>query len=183
MNLSHDEIGDLARRKLKAMGYIVSLSNITGAAISEKPDAIGFKSCGESFLVEVKVSRSDFFADKKKPHRNPNKKSLGNFRAYLAPAGLLSLSDIPYGWQLWEVHGKTRPVIKIIKGQIKRKTEASRWPETVFLNCDADEFMYFYDKSHYRGALGMLIALLSRADDEGVDIQKLATRNGKGFKK
>ena len=55
-NLSHDEIGSVAAKKLKAMGYIASFSNMTSAAAGEQPDALGVKACGESFLVEVKVS-------------------------------------------------------------------------------------------------------------------------------
>lgn len=184
MNITHDEIGVLAAKKLKGMGYITALSNITGAAISEKPDALGINSGGESFLVEVKVSRSDFLADKKKPHRTADK-AIGNYRAYLTPKGLLSPDEIPYGWQLWEVHGKTKPVIKTIKGPVYKRVPSGSftYKQTEYLNCSQEELNHFYDQADYRGLVSMLATLLSRADDEGIDIQKLATRNGKGFKK
>jgi hypothetical protein len=67
IQLSHDDIGVLGAKKLKQMGYIATFSNITGAAIPEKPDALGINSGGESFLIEVKVSRSDV-ADKRALH-------------------------------------------------------------------------------------------------------------------
>ena len=184
MELSHDELGLLGARKLKQMGYITTFSNITGAAISERPDALGINSGGESFLVEVKVSRADFLADQKKPHRN-KEKALGNYRAYLTPKGLLNPEEIPFGWQLWEVHGKTKPVIKIIKGMVKKKVKDELlcpW-KRVYLHCSQDELNHFRNKSHDRGLVALLATLLSRAEDEEIDLQKLATRNGKGFKR
>ena len=177
----------LAAKKLKRMGYIATLSNITGAAISEKPDAIGIDSSGESFLVEVKVSRSDFMADKKKPHRNKDL-AIGNYRAYLAPEGLLKPEEIPYGWQLWEVKKGKRPTIKVVKGEVVKKVYDERgispWPknEWSYPYMSEEEHKYFLDKCHYRAINGLLAVILSRADDEEIDIQKLATRNGKGFK-
>ena len=184
LQLTHDEIGVLGANKLKQMGYIATFSNITGAAISEKPDALGINSGGESFLLEVKVSRSDFLADRKKRHRN-TEYAIGNYRAYLTPKGLLSPEEIPYGWQLWEVHGKTKPVIKVIKGPKYKRVPngAFTFKETTYLHCTQEELEHFYDKAHYRGLVSMLATLLSRAGDEDIDIQRLATRNGKGFKR
>lgn len=48
--LSHDEIGVLAANKLSSMGYIACMANVTLGAGGEQSDAIGVKSCGESFL-------------------------------------------------------------------------------------------------------------------------------------
>jgi hypothetical protein len=68
------------------------------------PDAIGWS--GEwSILVECKVSRSDFLADRSKAiHALPDSYP-GQERWYLAPAGLLTLADMPDGWHLAEVRG------------------------------------------------------------------------------
>ncbi|MCS4309472.1 hypothetical protein M2404_003844 [Rheinheimera pacifica] len=68
----------------------------------EIADAIGFRACGTfasgSVLVEVKVSRADFLADKYKPHRQSG--GVGNWRYYLCPEGVINVGDIPPGWGL-----------------------------------------------------------------------------------
>ncbi len=183
--LTHDEIGEVAVKKLKALGYIASLANITSAAAGEQPDALGVKACGESFLVEVKVSRNDFMADKKKTWRQDGNTAIGNYRAYLTPAGLLKPEEIPYGWQLWEVHGKTKPVVKIIKGElVKRETRGcTTYGIKHYPNCSLKEVQHFYNKSCPRSALGLLATVLHRMDREGVNTQRYANRNGKGFLK
>lgn len=61
-------------------------------------------------LVECKVTRSDFLADKAKPHRHVG--GIGNWRYYMAPEGLISPEELPEKWGLVEVnargHLKTR---------------------------------------------------------------------------
>ncbi len=67
----------------------------------EIPDSIGFGPRGWSILVECKVSKSDFYADKKKPSRQ-GKPGLGQERWYLTPPGLLNTDSLPEGWGLLE---------------------------------------------------------------------------------
>lgn len=62
------------------------------------PDAIGFNS-SRSFLVECKVSRSDFLRDMKKYHRN-NARQMGNFRWYMTLEDLVLPDEVPEGWGL-----------------------------------------------------------------------------------
>lgn len=71
----------------------------------ETPDVIGFMS-GESILIEVKVSRSDFLRDKKKYHRGTSAKGMGRYRFYLCPEGLIKKEDLPYYWGLLWVNSK-----------------------------------------------------------------------------
>ena len=88
-----------------SMGCGVVLCECSGGW--EQPDAIGWKGGGRhSILVEVKVSRSDFHRDKKKPFRRNPWRGLGQERWYLTPAGLLKPSDLPENWGLAEVRGK-----------------------------------------------------------------------------
>lgn len=182
--LTHDDIGELAAKKLKGMGYIACFANITSAAAGEKPDALGVDSAGITFLVEAKISRADFAADKKKRHRQEGVSSIGQYRAFITPKGLLKPEEIPYGWQLWEVHGKNKPIIKVIKGPVKKKDESiSVWPFTAYLHTDAEEMRYFTKKASFQSTLGILATILNRMDSEGVDIQGFASRNGKGFLK
>jgi hypothetical protein len=55
--------------------------------------------------------------------------------------------------------------------------------ETTYLHCTQKELEHFYGRAHYRGLVALLATLLSRAADEEIDIQRLATKNGKGFKR
>lgn len=66
----------------------------------ESPDIFGIRS-GNTVLIEVKVSRSDFLADKKKPHRAHDFDGLGQFRYYLCPSGLIRPDELTK-WGLLE---------------------------------------------------------------------------------
>lgn len=60
---------------------------------SEQPDAIGWTPRGIVHVVEAKVSRADFLADVKKPHRRGDD-SMGHYRWYVAPPGLIWQADL-----------------------------------------------------------------------------------------
>ena len=62
-----------------------------------------------SIVIEVKTSRADFLKDGKKWHRAETMKNYqsGNFRYYLAPAGMIRTDELPEGWGLLEWDGKT----------------------------------------------------------------------------
>jgi len=68
----------------------------------EMPDAIGWKGASHSVLVECKVSKADFAADREKNFRQNPEIGLGCERFYLTPAGLLSQAALPPGWGLLE---------------------------------------------------------------------------------
>jgi len=72
----------------------------------EMPDAIGWKRACHSVLVECKVSRPDFLADRAKPFRLRPELGVGNERFYLVPRGLVSPEEIPLGWGLLEFHSR-----------------------------------------------------------------------------
>ncbi len=72
----------------------------------EMPDAIGWKKACHSVLVECKVSRSDFLADRDKPFRQQPETGVGCERYYLAPRGLIGIDELPAGWGLLEVCGR-----------------------------------------------------------------------------
>ncbi len=71
----------------------------------EMPDAIGWKKVSHSVLVECKVSRADFLADREKPFRQNPQTGVGCERYYMAPKGLIRVEEIPAGWGLLEVSG------------------------------------------------------------------------------
>lgn len=69
----------------------------------EMPDAIGWKRACHSVLVECKVSRADFLADRAKPFRLKPEDGVGCERFYLVPAGLVRREEVPQGWGLLEL--------------------------------------------------------------------------------
>jgi hypothetical protein len=85
----------------------------------EMPDAIGWRRACHSVLVECKVTRSDFLADRAKSFRLNPEQGVGCERFYLAPAGLVRREELPAGWGLLELrHNKieaTHPSAKNLR--------------------------------------------------------------------
>lgn len=79
---------------------------------SEICDVIGFGSGGHSVLIEVKISRSDFLADKKKPFRSNPQLGAGKNRYYCCPENLIKVEELPEGWGLIYVDSTGKAVMK-----------------------------------------------------------------------
>jgi hypothetical protein len=102
--VTHAELVTVAAKWLrKTRGCGVVLTEHGGG--HELPDAIGWKG-GFSVLVEVKVSRGDFFADRRKPSRASAATRPASVCFYLTPPGLLKPTEIPEGWGLLEFDGR-----------------------------------------------------------------------------
>jgi len=71
------------------------------SATGETPDAIGW-AAWHSTLIECKASRADFMADADKRHRRDGQ-GMGDFRYFMAPAGIIPLELLPEKWGLIEV--------------------------------------------------------------------------------
>lgn len=78
----------------------------------EIADVLGFSRQG-SYMIEVKVSRSDFLRDKKKLFRRIEERGVGNWRYYACPRGLIDALEVPDGWGLIYIYpnGKARQMI------------------------------------------------------------------------
>lgn len=76
----------------------------TCTTTGEIPDVIGFKS-DTSVLIECKMSRADFFADKKKIFRRKQSMGVGNYRIILCPAGLIQPEEVYENWGVAWVKG------------------------------------------------------------------------------
>lgn len=122
VDFTHKQLTEIAVKWLKRShsqkgpGCHVAVSECRSGWSDEIPDAIGFRAAGKndgSVIVEVKVSRSDFLADAKKPHRNGSVIGLGNWRYYLCPEGVIKRDEIPDNWGLLYVNnrGHIKPVI------------------------------------------------------------------------
>lgn len=118
--MNHSDLCTLAVKWLKrpnsagGHGCTVAVSECRSGHSGETPDAIGFRANWNngSVVVEAKVSRSDFLADRAKPHRQPGA-GMGTWRYYMTPEGLLKPEDLPEKWGLLEVNkrGHVKPVV------------------------------------------------------------------------
>ncbi len=107
-NKSHKELVDIAYKwVLNNTSCGIAFKELV-TANNEIPDVIAFASGGHSILIEVKVSRSDFLCDKKKPFRKTPKMGMGTQRFYMCPTGLIKIEDLPEKWGLIYVNEKGR---------------------------------------------------------------------------
>ena len=104
--MTHPQLVDLAVKWLRRYRCGVVLSE-QACVSGEMPDAIGWKRACHSVVVECKVSRADFLADRDKPFRKDPKKALGCERFYLASPGLIRKEELPHGWGLLEVFNRS----------------------------------------------------------------------------
>src|SRR5689334_9762848 len=103
--MTHEKLVRAAVAWLRRYGCGVVLSE-QSCASGETPDAIGWKRACHSVVVECKISRADFLADREKPFRLKPEKGMGCERFYLAAAGLIHANEIPEGWGLLELHNR-----------------------------------------------------------------------------
>lgn len=108
-------------RSKKGFGLLYSVCEIS--VDGESPDAFGFGHYfkGTTHLIEVKVSRSDFLADRKKIFRRHAYKGIGELRYYCCPEGLISPSEIPEKWGLIYLRGNKLEVIVHAESQISNR--------------------------------------------------------------
>jgi len=104
--MTHAQLVQKAVEWLRAYRCGVVLSE--QACISgEMPDAIGWKRSCHSVLVECKISRADFLADRGKRFRQKPDTGVGCERFYLTPRHLVGMDELPVAWGLLEYHNRT----------------------------------------------------------------------------
>jgi hypothetical protein len=99
--MTHPQLVEKAVRWLRSYRCGVVLSE-QACVSGEMPDAIGWKRACHSVLVECKITRSDFLADRAKPFRRKPDQGVGCERFYLVPAGVVQREELPQGWGLLE---------------------------------------------------------------------------------
>ena len=129
--MTHDELVARAVKWLKN----TERCQIVGAEISnggiEIPDAMGWKTRGNSWLIECKTSRADFFRDRHKPGRRVGM-SLGYYRYYMTPPKLVMPEELPEGWGLLEVHPKI--VRRVVDATRQQNPMLDAWEKRVLLS-------------------------------------------------
>jgi hypothetical protein len=100
--MTHAQLVERAVRWLRWYRCGVVLSE-QACVSGEMPDAIGWKQACHSVLVECKVTRPDFLADRAKPFRQKPEKGVGSERFYLTPPSLVTFQELPSGWGLLEL--------------------------------------------------------------------------------
>jgi hypothetical protein len=91
--LTHADLVARAERWLRNTKKCGVVLTEFASSSSEIPDATGWQTGGRfSFLVECKISLSDFYGDRKKPGRTPKNghRGIGRYRYYMAPRGVLT---------------------------------------------------------------------------------------------
>ncbi len=99
--MTHAQLVEKACRWLRAYRCGVVLSE-QACVSGEMPDAIGWKRQCHSVLVECKITRADFLADRDKPFRQKPERGVGCERFYLTSPALVKADELPQGWGLLE---------------------------------------------------------------------------------
>lgn len=124
MTHTHKDLCEIGARWLKrpqsANGHGCHIAIMEPACYGENPDVIGFRHGFDgngAIVLEAKTSRSDFLADRKKPHRQTGC-GMGRWRYFICPEGLIDPNELPTGWGL--VYVNKRGHIKIICGAMHK---------------------------------------------------------------
>ncbi len=119
--MTHAQMVEKAVRWLRAYRCGVVLSE-QACVSGEMPDAIGWKKACHSVLVECKITRADFLADRDKPFRQKPEKGVGSERFYLTLPALLTIEELPEGWGLLEYR---RGRIEMVRASAKNLRSAA----------------------------------------------------------
>jgi len=92
----------------------------------EIPDVIGFNN-HRSIVIECKVSRSDFKADKYKSHRHHINGGLGNYRYFLTLPNVACAEDVNNGWGLLYITDKKIIEVKESEYFASDSVKAREW--------------------------------------------------------
>jgi len=113
--MTHAQLVERAVRWLRWYRCGVVLSE-QACVSGEMPDAIGWKRANDSVLVECKITRADFLADRGKSFRQKPEQGVGSERFYLTPPALVKIEELPAGWGLLELR---RGRIEVVQAAAK----------------------------------------------------------------
>ena len=119
--MNHSQLVERAVRWLRQYRCGVVLSE-QACVSGEMPDAIGWKRACHSVLVECKVTRADFLADRAKPFRTKPEQGVGSERFYLTPRGLVRCEELPDGWGLLELRYREIAMVQASSKNLRSAT-------------------------------------------------------------
>jgi hypothetical protein len=121
--MTHQQLVRMAEHWLRIRYRCGIVLSEQSCASGEAPDVIGWKGKCRSVLVECKVSRTDFLADRDKPFRRDPAQGMGAERIYCAPQGLIKSIELPKGWGLLECKGR-EITLAVKPSRVSQRTEA-----------------------------------------------------------
>jgi hypothetical protein len=138
---------------MRSGGAAVAFRELVTIAM-ETADVLAIGGTVTSILIECKISRSDFLADRNKPFRANPSMGMGSHRIYCAPAGLLRLEELPPLWALLSVEPNG-------KCTLTHRPDPER-PGAKFL-CDR-----FGQPRNERGEAAVMLSALRRLQSQGL---------------
>lgn len=174
LELDHRTLSEMGAKWCKKSasqnGHGCNISIVEGCANRENADVIGFRHSHPakgSVLIEVKVSRSDFLSDKKKPHRKNPSSGMGKWRYFLCPENLITAKDLKNHPKWGLLYGYPNGRIKVIVGPLADKPNWQQRDERL------KEFAF--DEYNIENEQVLLIKSLTRFEelDDMIKLQRL----------
>jgi hypothetical protein len=131
--MTHQKLVRLAEQWLRRRYRCGIVLSEQSCASGETPDVIGWKGKCRSVVIECKVSRADFFADREKPFRRDPETAMGCERFYLVPAGLIKKEELPPHWGLLEAKGREITLSIKPARQTQRREVGLMWEMNLLL--------------------------------------------------
>jgi hypothetical protein len=131
--MTHQQLVRLAEQWLRRSYRCGIVLSEQSCASGETPDVIGWKGKCRSVVVECKISRADFFADREKPFRKNPELGMGCERFYLTAAGLITKNDLPPRWGLLEAKGREVRLSVKPPRQTQRREAGLMWEMNLLL--------------------------------------------------
>lgn len=138
----HEQLNRVGAQWAKRQGFPIVATNVWAAGSRERVDVVAFRQ-GATMLIESKVSRSDYHADKKKPERTVG--GIGLYRFYITTVALIEATELPPGWGL--LYAKGTKVIEV------RRPLGNLWPSLGTSNTDWIQYQHQSDAEAERAVL------------------------------
>ncbi|WNA15554.1 hypothetical protein [Acinetobacter phage HFM1] len=177
--MNHRELCEIGAKFLKrpesANGHGCHFTIIEAACYGENPDVFGVRHGIHShgvgtFVLEAKTSRSDFLADRSKPHRINPELGMGKYRYYICPTGLIKPDELPDKWGL--IYVSERGTCKVVAGvlsapKVKYYCEWSKKNKSHFDHIRVEENFktMAFENRNVQNEMNLLTMALARLQD------------------
>jgi hypothetical protein len=131
--MTHQQLVRMAEQWLRRKYRCGIVLSEQCCASGETPDVIGWKNSCRSVLIECKISRADFLADREKPWRRQPETAMGCERFYLTTPGLIGVQELPKGWGLLECKGREIRMAVKARRQSQRTETGLMWEMNLLL--------------------------------------------------